>query len=220
MPGDTHRDRMAKALDPVTRATEILFGLIMVLTFTAALNTSEAGRHDVRLMLIAALGCNLAWGLIDAAMYLLSVRAEKALGQGTLNAVRRTTEPTQAHRLIAASLPKPVAAVLHPEELEHIRLRLLAQDFPGIGSGPGTGDVLAAGMVFVMVFCATLPVVVPFLLIEDARRALWLSHGIAIVLLFLAGASLGRNWGRPWRVGLAMVALGLGLVGIALLLGG
>jgi len=56
-----------RVLDPVSRATEILFGLIMVLTFTASLNVTEASRADVRLMLIAALGCNLAWGLIDAA---------------------------------------------------------------------------------------------------------------------------------------------------------
>jgi hypothetical protein len=44
----------------VSRATEVLFGLIMVLTFTASFNTAGAGPGDVRLMLVAALGCNLA----------------------------------------------------------------------------------------------------------------------------------------------------------------
>jgi hypothetical protein len=35
-------------LDPVSRASEILFGLIMVLTFTLSLAATEAGRADVR----------------------------------------------------------------------------------------------------------------------------------------------------------------------------
>ena len=52
-----------RVLDPVDRASEILFGLIMVLTFTVSLNVTEAGRSDVRAMLVGALGCNLAWGL-------------------------------------------------------------------------------------------------------------------------------------------------------------
>ena len=38
----------------------------MVLTFTGSLSVAEAGRDDVRTMLIGALGCNLAWGIIDA----------------------------------------------------------------------------------------------------------------------------------------------------------
>lgn len=53
-------NRSPRLLDPVSRTTEVLFGLIMVLTFTATFNASEAGREDVRLMLIAAIGCSLA----------------------------------------------------------------------------------------------------------------------------------------------------------------
>ena len=51
-----------RALEPMDRLSEILFGLIMVLTFTGSLSVAEVGREDVRLMLIGALGCNLAWG--------------------------------------------------------------------------------------------------------------------------------------------------------------
>ena len=52
-----------RALDPMDRLSEVLFGLIMVLTFTCSLSVAEVGREDVKLMLIGALGCNLAWGL-------------------------------------------------------------------------------------------------------------------------------------------------------------
>jgi hypothetical protein len=65
-------------LRPIDRVSEVLFGLIMVLTFTGSLSIAEAGREDVRTMLIGALGCNLAWGIIDAAFYLMSALAEKS----------------------------------------------------------------------------------------------------------------------------------------------
>ena len=35
-------------LDPIDRVSEILFGLIMVLTFTGSLSVAESGRDDVR----------------------------------------------------------------------------------------------------------------------------------------------------------------------------
>jgi VIT1/CCC1 family predicted Fe2+/Mn2+ transporter len=208
-----------RVLDPVSRASEILFGLIMVLTFTASLNTAEMGRGDVRLMLIAALGCNLAWGSIDAAMYLLSVRAEESISQRTLDRIQRAPSPDCAHDEIRAALPPILAGLFHKDDLERIRLHLAQTE---IGDVPRltAGAWRAACAVFLLVFCATLPVALPFLLIGDPRRALWVSHGIAIASLFLAGWSLGRHWLRSLRVGLAMVALGLALVAIALLLGG
>ena len=55
-------------LDPIERISEVLFGLIMVLTFTGSLSVAEAGREDVRVMLLGALGCNLAWGIIDGGL--------------------------------------------------------------------------------------------------------------------------------------------------------
>jgi hypothetical protein len=60
-----------RLLDPVDRTSEVLFGLIMALSFTCSLSAAGAGREDVRTMLIAAIGCNIAWGLIDAIIFLM-----------------------------------------------------------------------------------------------------------------------------------------------------
>ncbi len=49
-----------RALEPIERISEGLFGLIMVLTFTGSLSIATAGRDDVRAMQLGALGCNLA----------------------------------------------------------------------------------------------------------------------------------------------------------------
>lgn len=208
-----------QVLDPVSRATEVLFGLIMVLTFTASLNAGEAGRNDIRLMLVAALGCNLAWGVIDAAMYLIAARAEKEISFRTVAQVRDARTPAEADRVIAAALPPAVAAALDREGMERIRLQLRSLPLPA-RPGLSAEDKRGAVAVFLLVFVATLPVVLPFLVIGDPQLALRVSHAVAIGSMFLAGCALGRQWGRPWRTGLALVAVGVAMVAVALLLGG
>ena len=58
-----------RILSPIERVSEVLFGLIMVLTFTGSLSAAESGEAEVRAMLVGAIGCNLAWALIDVIMY-------------------------------------------------------------------------------------------------------------------------------------------------------
>ena len=114
-----------RVLDPIDRVSEVLFGLIMVLTFTGSLSVAEAGRDDVRTMLIGALGCNVAWGIIDAMLYLMGCLADKGQSLMTYLAVRKATDPQQAQRLIADALPPVVASILEPAELESMRRRLM-----------------------------------------------------------------------------------------------
>src|SRR5438045_2396201 len=82
-----------RVLEPIERLSEILFGLIMVLTFTGSLSVAEAGREDIRTMLIAALGCNFAWGIIDAVLYLMGNLAEHGRALAMFKAVREANEP-------------------------------------------------------------------------------------------------------------------------------
>src|SRR5262245_66319369 len=82
-----------RVLDPIDRVSEVLFGLIMALTFTGSLSVAEAGRDDVRTMLIGALGCNLAWGLIDGIFYLFNCLADARRDLVTYQAVRQAPDP-------------------------------------------------------------------------------------------------------------------------------
>jgi len=208
-------------LDPIDRVSEVLFGLIMVLTFTGSLSVAEAGREDVHAMLIGALGCNLAWGIIDAVLYLMGNLAEKSSGILTLRAVRTTTDPQEAQRLIADSLPSAVASVLEPAELESLRLRLQQLPEPPERAHWRKEDWLGALSVFLLVFLATFPVVIPFMVMHQVHPAMRLSNAIAIGLLFLAGYTYGRITRRsPWAVGVCMVVLGCLLVGMTMALGG
>jgi VIT1/CCC1 family predicted Fe2+/Mn2+ transporter len=75
--------------------------------------------------------------------------------------------------------------------------------------------------VFLLVFLSTFPVVIPFLFMQDITRALAVSNGIAIVMLFGTGYVFGKITGyRPVWVGICMVIVGLALVGAAIALGG
>src|SRR5689334_22909855 len=163
-------------LDPADRVAEVLFGLIMVLTFTGSLSIAEAGREDIRTMLIGALGCNLAWGIIDGALYLMGCLAEKGRGLMTLQAVRKAGEPREAHALIAGALPPVLASILQPAELEAMRLRLKELPEPPARARLGRQDWAGAAAVFLLVFLSTLPVALPFLLMHEAHRAMRVSN--------------------------------------------
>jgi hypothetical protein len=206
-------------LDPVSRASEVLFGLIMVLTFTLSLGATGSGREDVRIMLLGALGCNLAWAIIDAILYLMGAHGERMLGARTIAAIRGAPPP-EAHRLILEHIPEAMAPALSAADLERMRVHLLGVPSEAAAIGTGRDDYLAAIAVFLFVFVAVLPVMVPFLVFEEVHTALRVSNGVAILLLFLTGFAFGRESGHPWRAGLSMVAVGLLLVAIALVLGG
>ena len=208
-------------LDTNERTSEVLFGLIMVLTFTGSLSVAEAGREDVRAMLIGALGCNIAWGIIDGILYVMGCLAERGRGLMTLQAVRATSDPARAQRLVADALPPSVASILKPAELQSIHERLRQLPEPPARAWVSGRDWLGALGVFLLVFLSTFPVAVPFIFMESLGRAMRTSNAIAIVMLFFAGAAYGRSVGRsPWAFGISMVALGVALVGLTIALGG
>ena len=210
-----------RVLEPQERISEVLFGLIMVLTFTGSLSIAEAGRDDIRVMLIGALGCNLAWGLIDGLFYLMGGLAERGRTLAKFHAFRQTTDSARARQLIVEALPDPVAAVLRPEELAALeqRLRALPEPLAPVRFRPD--DWRGALGVFLLVVLCTFPVVLPFVFMEDLRLAMRASNSVAIAILFVAGIAYGRVVGRsPWLSGILMVVLGLIVVGLTIALGG
>jgi hypothetical protein len=210
-----------RLLDPTERFSEILFGLLMVLTFTGTLSVAESGREEVREMLVGALGCNLAWGLVDAVMYVINSIALRGRGDVLLRALAATSDKAVAHRLIADVLPDRVAESVDAGDLERMRHRLIALPAPKARTRVRGDDFLAALGVFLLVFLSTFPVAIPFMIVGNARRALRISNAVALAMLFLLGWSLAKQTGAsPWRFGFAMLGLGGALVAIIIALGG
>ena len=214
-PGE--RERL---LDPVDRISEVLFGLIMAVTIVGSLSVATAGQAEMRAVAAAALGCNLAWGLVDAVMYLVRTLTERTRNRALAKLVVVAADSGSARRLIEHSLPPHVAAITGDDELDGMRRRLLA--LPERDEGLGRDDFLAAFGIFVLVVLATFPVALPFIVIHDAGLAMRVSQIVAVAMLFLSGSGLGRYAGhrRPVVTGLAMALLGVVLIASVKALGG
>jgi VIT1/CCC1 family predicted Fe2+/Mn2+ transporter len=199
----------------------VLFGLIMVLTFTGSLSIAEAGREDIRVMLVGALGCNIAWGIIDGVLYLMGCLAERGRNLTVYRALRETGDPISAQQLMAGALPPIIASVMEPSELESMRRRLQALPDPPNRPRLTTRDWLGALGVFFFVFATTFPVAIPFLVMTRAHLALRVSNAIAVAMLFICGYAFGRiTHAGAWIMGIAMVILGIALVALTIALGG
>jgi hypothetical protein len=210
-----------RVLDPVERSSEVLFGLIMVLSFTGSISVASAGREDVRELLVGALGCNLAWGIIDAVMYLLMIVIERGRSITIGRAVRASKDPEEGRRRLVEALPDPLDQLFDGDALERARAKIVALPNPPGRPRLRGRDFKGALGVFLLVFLSTLPVVLPFAFVHELQLALRLSNAVALVMLFGAGHMLGRHGGlRPVLIGIAMVAIGVVLVGLTIALGG
>ena len=210
----------ARLLHPIDRVSEVLFGLIMAVTIVGSISIATAGHEDMRSITIAALGCNLAWGLVDAVMYLIRTATERSRNRILAKQIVGTDGAT-AHRLIMETLPEHVAAITGAAEIEGMRRRLLGLKPDGRAT-LRPRDYLEALGIFLLVVIATFPVVLPFLLMNSAARALHTSQAITLGMLLFAGLALGRYAGhaKPLLTGVAMAVFGVVLIGAVKALGG
>jgi VIT1/CCC1 family predicted Fe2+/Mn2+ transporter len=209
-----------RVLDPIERLSEILFGLIMVLSFTCSISVAAAERAEVREVVVGAIGCNLAWGIVDGIMYLMAIVLERGRALAVARAVRASKDPEHGRQLMTELLPAPVDKLFDAAALESARAKLVA--LPELPRARlQKRDWLGALAVFLVVFLCTFPVVIPFVVFEPLQRSMRVSNAVAIAMLFIAGFELGRYAGLgKWRTGFIMVAIGLVLVGITIALGG
>ena len=191
--------RPDRILDPMDRISEVLFGLIMALSFTLTFAVATADNMAVRTMLLAALGCNLAWGIIDGGVYLLARLNQQGRAVLRWRAARDAPDAGTAQRVIADAMPPLLASVVEPAQLETMRQKLSQLPEPA-RPRLTKSDWLGALGIFLLSFLSTFPIVIPFLLIGDARLALRVSNAVAIAMLFLCGFCSGgtRDFDR-WR---------------------
>ena len=213
-------------LSPVERISEMLFGLFMALTFVGAISAATAGREEVRTMFFGAFGCNLAWGLVDAIMYLVRTITDRTRTLAFIHQVRAAADTAIGRQLVERRLRERFALrssahLFTADEIEAIRGRVKALSAVPKRAKLERDDLLASGGIFLIVVAATFPVVAPFLLIEHIDLAKNVSRAIALAMLFCGGLALGRYAGySSWKAGLTMAGLGTLLVGAIKALGG
>ena len=177
----------------------------------------------MRQLLHAAVGCNIAWGIIDAVMYVMNCMVQRSGKARLVRAVQSAPNRTAALDIIREGVEpsfEPLAGAG--------TVRRCTNPSCSMSPMPETAktrvtkeDLYGAFACFWLVFISCLPAAVPFLLFSNPLRALRVSNFLLIGMLFV----VGQKWAQYANTnrllaGLAMVAIGLALVGVAVLLGG
>jgi hypothetical protein len=216
---------MHRYLDPSTSLAEVLFGLIMTLTFTlgAGMVIENEGREGARQLLVAVVGCNVAWGIIDGVLYVLGQLFLRGRIRRLARSVHSAPDDRSATAVVAKELDGFFAEITQAAERNALYLRVAThlRSKPVASNNIRKDDILGGFTSFWLVVLTCVPAAIPFLLFDNARFALRVSNAILLALLFIAGWLWARfTLGNPWLVGLGFLVGGAALVAIAIALGG
>ena len=211
-------------LSPADRLAETLCGLIMVLTFTlAAAPHMGEGREAARRLLFATIGCNVAWGVIDGTLYVLSSMAQRGRRARLGRAVRRAPDEMRAMEAVRVALDPELPETTPDVDRESLYRALI----PAISHTTpertrlSLDDILGGLAILVVEVVCTIPASLPFLIMGGHPYSLRVSNALLLLLLFVVGYRWGKEIeGRPVAAGLAMLLLGSMLVAVAIALGG
>jgi len=220
----------SRYLDPIWRLSEMIYGILIVMTFTLAfrsidantINAEMASGEAVRRMFLAAMGCTIAWGFIDGVMYIMTSLFERANSQRLVRTIQTAPDKQAAIAAIQDEMDEELS-VVDPADRQALYNTLYEglRDVELKRTGVIRDDVMGAIAVALIAFVAVLPVVVPFLFIPDPVAAIRASNLIAVVMLFL----IGYRWAKyvnanPWKIGALLSGVAVVIVMIAIPLGG
>jgi VIT1/CCC1 family predicted Fe2+/Mn2+ transporter len=215
---------IARHLSAGERLGELLFGLIMTLTFTltAGFVVGE-DREAVRELLVATIGCNVAWGIIDGGLLILGRVFDRGRAARIGRAIRAGADEQQAIAAVAGEMDEYVEHVTTPQSRLALYRDIVQQVRASTGQGTGVRgeDWLAAVGVFLLVIFASIPAALPFVFIDEPWRALRVSNGVLLALFFV----IGWRWASyttipPWRAATSLTLFGVAMVVAAIALGG
>lgn len=211
-------------LDPSETLLEVLFGLIMALTITVGARLLSERADIVGLELALALfGCNVAWGVIDGALYLLGTRFNRNRRVLFVKRLQAAANETEALEAVKGEFDLAGEPSMRPEDKTKLHASLL-QLFRHAGTGRAhllTDDWVAAALIAILVSATALPGLIPLLLFKDGFVALRVANVLQIGLLFVVGYWWAHYSGsNRWLTGLAIALLGTALVLLAVPLGG
>lgn len=210
-----------RVLDTVDRVSEMCFGLFMALTFVGTVSAATSGEDAGRKMLFTALGCNLAWGLADAVMYLVRTIADRARRHALALAVQRERNAAAGVRALRERVSAALDPFISDADLEAIRKRIAASETLPERAHFVRADFLAALAIFIIIVLSTFPVAAPFVIFTHVPTALLISRMLTLAMLFICGFALGGYAGwSGWKAGLSMMALGVLLTMAIIALGG
>ena len=196
--------------------------MVLTVTLTAGLVVDE-GKAGVRKLLLAAIGCNVAWGIIDAVLYLMNSLTVRSGKMRLIEAVQRAPDSQTALDLVRGEIEPELKELLDPLNAEALNRSILKHITQAqiTKTRLTKDDLYGAVACFWLVFLACLPAALPFVIFSQPLFALRVSNFLLIAILFFVGQKWAQYAGtNRWVAGLVLIAIGLALVGVAILLGG
>lgn len=221
---------LTRYLDAEDILLEIIFGLLIVMTFTMAfraVNTylapEDVVQNQVRHMLIAAIGCTIAWGIIDAVITIMTNVADRARSARIIGKITDSMDESSAIDIVAAVLDDEI----RPVTSQGVRAELYADIVANARTitlhpqGVRREDVYSAIVVMLAAMTATLPALIPYLFVDNPAWAIRLSNLIAVGMLFGVGYTWAKAMGaKPFKIGLLVAIVGVVIILVAIPLGG
>jgi len=210
-----------RGLDVVERIDEVIYGLIAALTFTCSISIANSGKEEVPSILWTAVGCNFAWGMIDALIIIFSTLMYRGDALHTLHAIREASTDAEAEEVMKSTMPPLAGQLLKGEHFKHLRDEISKLPMPPKKVFVTWNDIKAGITAFILVFTATIPVVAPFLFITTPHLAVRASNWTALLLIFITGYYFGKKTGfNPWRTAFILMFIGGAIVIATIYLGG
>jgi hypothetical protein len=219
-------------LDPIDRLSETVFSILILLTFTLAFriirlsgNAEQALSPEiVNDLLLGSLGAILTWGLIDGVMYALLSLFER----GEQHRMLKNLQAAQTEQEAVDAIAENLDYILEPITDESVRQDLYKSVFVHLRDsqprkiGFTREDFTGALAHILVAVLAVLPSLAPlFILRGNPELAIRASNLVSFTILFVEGYRWGKYTGdNPWRTGLLLMTVALGMVLIAIPLGG
>ena len=210
-------------LTPSERLSEALYSLILVLTVISAIEITIArDQQTSSTILFVALGASVAWGMVDAVVYVLTGLHKRNHQVRVVSRVNKR-QKSDAIRQIDDELEDSLIGVLDKKERDRIAEQVFAtmQDATPLRQGVTKDDVLGGIASFLISFIIVLPPLMPFILNLPLDYGIRLSNVIAVAMLFIVGYVSGGLGGmNRIRWALTITVLGVIIVLVTILLGG
>ena len=214
---------LVSSLKPNESLTQLVSGLIVVLTFTLAASVASGGGQDgARAALLGAIAANASWGIINAVLYVMDSAFDRNRQIRIGRAIASTSDEVAALAAIRNELDPYLASVTRAEDRErlyrNVRSALTHGRLPK-RTAFLRDDIMGATAVFFLALAATVPAILPLLIIDHPWLALRISNLLVVGFLFL----VGYHWAKyvdasPWLAGFGLTAIGMALVAVAILI--
>jgi hypothetical protein len=161
----------------------------MVICFTSILRAyPNLAEKVIGTVLLSALFCCIAWGLVDGIFYAWEAHYELDRKKKLLALVQAPNDPKKAREVVEDHLRDTIVDLMDEKDKEQI-YQIVEKNVSGVDLGRVgiKEDIVTILIAFGLVVGSSIIVMIPFLLFSPVMTALRISNVTGIFLLFFMG---------------------------------